>query len=367
MKLRIILRNGKILKDMNKNIKYYAIIIFVGILAWYKVLSFWFFRAYEATWLTGLRPYNIVNLIKGHGFLYFLDYKLFGWNPVGWYATGLLLHLVASIIFFYLVYKLSKNRLLAFLSSLFFVASTAYHDVLTWASFNSYYPLLLSLLLLTLITYHSFKEKKNILFLLLSLLCSFLGFYVRETGIIIVPLLFAYEVIFAKTIFTKKSIIRLFKHLSPFIILLILFFVLRTLYGGTGGDTADGNVQLQMRLMKDGLYWEYAKTVFLTLGKLIPPQIIPYTFLNTFRESLYKHFDPNLVNTYFFPVLGWLIFAGYGMVLFILRKSKQYFKTFLFFGIWLGLFLLFISLAIPNTPDVLARVYEYNTMRYRYF
>ena len=142
---------------MNKNIKYYAIIIFVGILAWYKVLSFWFFRAYEATWLTGLRPYNIVNLIKGHGFLYFLDYKLFGWNPVGWYATGLLLHLVASIIFFYLVYKLSKNRLLAFLSSLFFVASTAYHDVLTWASFNSYYPLLLSLLLLTLITYHSFR------------------------------------------------------------------------------------------------------------------------------------------------------------------------------------------------------------------
>lgn len=339
----------------------------VGFLAWYKVLGFWFFKAYEATWLMGIRPFTIVNLIKGHGFLYFIDYKIFGWNPVGWYATGLLLHFTASLLFFYLTFLLSKNRLLAFVSSLFFVASTAYHDVLTWASFNSYYPLLLSLILLTLITYHKFKETKKVIFLFLSLLFSFFGFYVRETGIIIVPLLFIYEIVFSRKIIDKENIIGQLKRLFPFVILLILFFVLRRTYGGTGGDTADSNVQLQMRLVKDGLYLEYAKAAILTFGKLIPPQIIPYSFLNAFREYISNFVCCGRVNTYFFPMLGWLIFLGFGGILFFLRKSKQFFKIFLFFWIWLGLFSLFVSLAIPNTSEVLTRAYEYNTMRYRYF
>ena len=312
---------------MNKYIKYLAIIIFVGILAWYKVLGFWFFKAYEATWLMGIRPYTIVNLIKGHGFLYFINYKIFGWNPIGWYATGLFLHLIATLLFFYLIALLSKNKLLAFISSIFFVASTAYHDVLTWASFNSYYPLLLSLLLLTLITYHNFKETKKVIFLFLSLIFSFIGFYVRETGIIIVPLLFTYEIIFSEKIRKRKNIAGSVKRLLPFVIILMLFFVLRTAYGGTGGDTADGNVQLQMRFVKDKLYLEYAKAAFLTFGKLIPPQIIPYSFLNAFREYVSKFACCGWVNTYFFPMLGWLIFAGYGGIIFILRKSKQYFKT----------------------------------------
>ena len=46
-----------------KNIRYLGVIVFVGILAWYKTLGFWFFKGYEATWLTGVAPYNILNLL----------------------------------------------------------------------------------------------------------------------------------------------------------------------------------------------------------------------------------------------------------------------------------------------------------------
>src|SRR5258708_14263526 len=138
---------------MNKNIKYLGIIAFVGIIAWYQTLGFWFFKGYEATWLTGVAPYTVINLIKGHGFLYFIDYKIFGWNPFGWYATSLLLHLIASTLLFYLIFILTKNKTLSFIASIIFVANTSYNDVLTWGSFNSYYPLLLSLMLLTLIVY----------------------------------------------------------------------------------------------------------------------------------------------------------------------------------------------------------------------
>ena len=69
---------------MNKNIKYLGVIVFVGIIAWYQTLGFWFFKGYEATWLTGVAPYTVINLIKGHGFLYFIDYKIFASISLGW-------------------------------------------------------------------------------------------------------------------------------------------------------------------------------------------------------------------------------------------------------------------------------------------
>src|SRR3990167_8841851 len=323
---------------INKNIKYLGVIAFVGIIAWYQTLGFWFLTGYEATWLTGVAPHTVINLIKGHGLLYFIDYKIFGWNPWGWYATSLLFHIIASFLVFYFIFLLSRNKLLAFVASLFFVASTSYNDVLTWGSFNSYYPLLLSLMLLTLIGYHKFKETKFFLFLFLSLLFSFLGFFVRETGIMIVPLLLVYEIVFSKNIKNHKNILTSLKYLSPFIVILILFFVSRSSYGGTGGDSADSNVKLQMRFVKDGLYLEYAKASILTFGKLIPPQIIPYPLLNVIKQILSSIFNPVFISNYFFPVL-----------------------------VWIFLFSLFVSLAIPSTNEVLIRDYDWNLMRYRYF
>lgn len=350
-----------------ENIKYLLVIIAVGVLAWYQTLGFWFFKAYEATWLSGIAPYNAINLVKAHAFLYFLDWKLFGWNPWGWYLTSLTLHIIASLLLFKLVLLISKNKILSFVSSLFFAANTAYNDVLTWGSFNSYYPLLLIWILSSLITFVKYKETKKTYFLALSIAFVILGFFTRETGIIIVPLLTTYDLIFSKTLKERKNILNVLKRQLPFYLALIGFFIIRSFYGGTLGDTADSNVKLQMRLVSDGLYFEYAETALLTFGKLIPPQIVPYPFLNFVREHLSRFVYPGFINTYFFPILGWVNFTIYGVIWYKARKSKEYSRIFSFFLIWLGALSLFVSLAIPNTPEVLARAYEYNTMRYRYF
>lgn len=350
-----------------KNIKYLGIIVFVGVLAWYRTLDFWFFKGYEATWLTGLTPFTILNLLRGHAILYFVDYKIFGWMPMGWYATSLLLHLVASILLFYLVSLLTKNKILSFISSLIFVASTAYNDVLTWGSFNSYYPLLLIFLLLCLITYHKFKKSKKLIYLFISLLFSFLGFFTRETGIVIIPLLLAYELSFSEKLKSKKTWIQIIKNLSPFALILVIFFLIRSIYGGTSGDSADSNVKLQMRLVEDGLYVEYAEAALLTLGKLIPPQIIPYPLLNVLKQILSSIFNPVFISNYFFPALGWVFLMGLSLIAYVLRKNKKYFRIFVLSFLWLLAFSLFVSLAVPNTNEVLIRDYEWNTMRYRYF
>lgn len=352
------------MKSDKKNL---FLISIVGILAWFPTLYFWFFKAYEATWLTGIAPYNVISLIKGHAFLYFLDWKIFGWNPLGWYLTSLVLHIFASLLFYKFIIIISEKRNLALVSSLIFMVSTAYNDILTWGSFNSYYPLLLICFLICLISFFKYKETQRKQFLLFSLLAAFISFFVRETGIVIIPLVFIFDLIFTKNLLSKNSISGLIKRQIPFVFVILLFFLIRSLYGGTPGDSADSNVKLQMRFVSDGLYLDYAKASFLTFGKLIPPQVIPYDFLNYVREFGSKIFYYEIINTYFFPFIGWIIIGFFGYVGYKLRKSKKYFKIFIFFLIWIGLFSLFVSLAVPNTPEVLSRVYEYNTMRYRYF
>ena len=323
------------INKFRENTKYLLIILAVGVLAWYQTLNFWFFKAFEATWLSGIAPYNIVNLIKGHSFLYFLDWKLFGWNPWGWYATSLVLHLIASILLFWFVLIISKNKVLPFLSALFFVASSSYNDVLTWGSFNSYYPLLLILILSSLITFIKYKENKKLYFLVLSVVFSTLGFFTRETGIAILPILTVLDIIFSKNLRTKDTVFVILKRQVPFYVALIGFFIIRSLYGGTPGDSADSNVKLQMKFIQDGLYLDYAKAAFLTFGKLIPPQIIPYPILNFSREYFSRFVYSEFINTYYFPILGWTVFGVFSATWFKLRKSKEYGKIFLFFLIWL--------------------------------
>ena len=342
-----------------------SLILLLGILAWIPTLNFWFFKAYEATWFLGV-PQNALGLIKAHAFLYYIDWKIFGWNPWGWYLTSLFLHLVASVLLYKLVLLISKNKLLSLVSSLIFIVSTAYNDVLTWGSFNSYYPMLLTWMLSALITFIKFKETNKKIYLLLSIIFSFLSFFTRETGIVTVAIITTFDIVFSKNIKDRKTIIQIIKRQIPFYGALVLFFFIRSIYGGTPGDSADSNVKLQLRFVEDKLYWEYAKTSFLTMGKLIPPQIIPYPILNFLRDVFSRFINLELVNTYFFPLLGWIILGGLGAIwLRIKRLSSS--KFFLFFLIWLGLFSIFVSLALPNTPEVLSRAYEYNTMRYRYF
>src|SRR3989344_3979773 len=163
---------------MNSDKKNISLILAVGVLTWLPTLNFWFFKAYEATWLMTVTPHTFFNLLKGHAFLYFLDLKLFGWNPVGWYATGIILHLLATVLLYVFIKSLTKNYIIAFISSLIFVASSAYIDVVAWGSFNSYYPLLLSFMLISLYLFNQFLFKKKIWQYAGSMLFLFLGFFI---------------------------------------------------------------------------------------------------------------------------------------------------------------------------------------------
>ncbi len=348
-------------------LKAVALIVLIGVLAWYPVLNFWFLKAFEASWLHDALPYTFVGLIRTHSFLYWLDLKLFGWNPTGWYALAVLFHIIAALLLYRFVLVLTKNRLTALAAALIFVANTAYNDVLTWGSFNSYYPVLLSLILLGFTAFFQYKETGKAHYWLLSIIFLMLGFYVRETGILAVFLITLFDIFTAGNLWRKKTWLAIVGRQWPYYASLGLFLYLRSHYGGTIGDTVDSNVKMRIRLVHDQLYAEYLRVAALTFGKIILPIFAPYLWFNAWRTQLLVHGNVAWLQQFFFPMLGWIGYGVIFLVALLTYKQKAFFRYLLFFWLWVGAFTAFIALAIPNVNEVLMRDFQIITLRYCYF
>lgn len=61
-------------------------------------------------------------------------FRLFGMNPVGYHVVGLLLHIVATVLLFLIIYQLTQGVKLALVASLFFAAHPYVSPLVLWAT-----------------------------------------------------------------------------------------------------------------------------------------------------------------------------------------------------------------------------------------
>ena len=174
------------------------VILIIEWLAFHKIFSFWFFHGWEASWLMGNTGgiFTLKTLMQSHGFISALNLMLFGWNPQGWFAMAFLLHFLVTIALMIAVGRLSKNRLLGFIAAVIFVATTADHDVITWGSFESLYAAQTLGFYLMLLAYLFFRKTQKKIYYLLSFILFAISAVLRESGIIFIPLLFLFELLF---------------------------------------------------------------------------------------------------------------------------------------------------------------------------
>lgn len=362
--LRLLNKAKKNKQAILKVALYFLLITAISLLAWGKVLSFWFFKGFEAGWLMGV-PHTVAGLFRAHAFINFLNYKFYGWNPSGWYLTALVLHTIASYLVFTYVYIITKKPLIAVISSLFFVASIVYHDVITWGSFNSYYGLMMILVLSSLIFYHYFRQTRRYKYYMLSLLFAFFAFLNRESGLTLLAIISLYELIIkAKT--GRKNIRQVLVNLIPFFVTAGVYFLIRHRLGGVAGDYSDDSVQLRIRLLKDHLYIPLFARILVAFGRHFASLWFPYVWLNALRQKIYIYFSVPEVKLYFFTLVGWLSLLASSIVVFFQRKS--YLKKYLLFGLtWAIVWTAVVAVAIPSSDTVLSQDYFWNTRRYNYY
>ncbi len=343
-----------------------TLLVFIG---FYKTLNFSFHANREIGWLIGITggDFSLINLIKSHGFISLFNYKFYGPNPAGWYLTGIIFHILATFLLIIFVNNLTKNKAIGFLTGLWFGVSLAWHDVITFGSQEAMYAVQLSLFLVSLFFYKRFREKIQTKFsYFVSLMVLLLTLPLRELGLIFFPILFFFDYLMYFSWARRKTFLKFFIPQIPFILLAIAYFIFVKTVGEAPHYFADERVKLQYALISQKRYLEYLMISLASFGTYLPPQIIPYPFLNIIRDVFTTLFSADFVKVYFFSFLGYLY---YFMLIFItyLKRNSAKFKLYVFSLIMIGVPTFFYSFSVTMSKGFFLRDYSYDENRWRYF
>ena len=163
-------------------------------------------------------------------FSYYLDYNLWGLNPAGFRLSNLILHLFNSILVFYLIFFIFKDKLLAQASSILFLVHPV--QISTVAYISARGDLLSGFFILACcVLFFKFLDSANYGLYFLSLLAAFLALLSRENALIIIFLLSL--IILASSPGRSK-----FKYLIGFCVLYVVYFSIRLIALGPSGLAA---------------------------------------------------------------------------------------------------------------------------------
>lgn len=364
---------------INSYLRQFVILAFLAFLGFYKIFNFTFWHNREiVSILPVLAQPTIIKLMQSHAFIHFLNYHVFGAKVWGWYLTGLILHILATWMIVVFVSRLTKKKILGFLTGLWFVVNTAWHDAVTFGTQESLVAAQLLLFLIGTTFYGLFREgRRRWFFYPLSLVFFLMFTPLRESGLLFYPLLFVYDLIFyfpwqkitsIRDIIKRENIFLFIKFLLPlipFFLVALSYIFVRNSYGGSPDDFADGRIKLKQALLSEGKYLEYLKYGIISFGFYLPPHIIPYPLVNILR-NLVTHFLPaEAIKLYFFSVLGYI----YYFLLIILTfrsRGKKIFKILLFALFIIAVPTIFYSFSFTPYEPFFLRDYGSDENRWRY-
>jgi len=267
-----------------------------------------------------------------------IDYQIWKNNPFGFHLTSIILHALNSLLIFFLIYLLFKDRLLAILSSVFFIIHPVQTEAITYASgrtdpLYSFFTLLSLFLFLLIdknIRLDTLGKKLPSYLYVGSLLFFILAILSKETAVILPLLLIAVSFIFKFKRDFKKNIL----WLSPFFIIDLIYIVLRLTvlnFSDTLNFYQAGNIYSSNLLVR---LYTFCHVFFEYLGILIFPKDLIYS-----RDISYI---TNVLNPWTIAFL--MIFT---ISLFLSVKNFPKNKLFLFSFCWFFIIILPVSGIIP--------------------
>lgn len=204
-----------------------------------------FFVADDFTWLKWAANFSshdfLTTFTNAQGFFYrpldkiiiFFLYALSSFNPSGYHIFTLLVHVITGIGVYLLVLKLSKNKLLSFVSSFIFLFLPIHAENVFWISSIS--PTISVLFeIYAILFYLHFRQKKSRTAYLISLLLFPLALFSYEITLIFPVILIVFDVL----IFRLKPSIKNYVTYLPYILVAIIYVVLwKSSHAvGLGGD-----------------------------------------------------------------------------------------------------------------------------------
>ncbi len=247
---------------------------------------------------------------------YWTDLKIWGFNPSGFHLTNILLHIINSILFFYIAAGLGFKRIYALLSSILFSLYPLHFENVAWISGRTD---LLSFLFAGAATLFFLQYRRNhrLPGLIFSSFFFFLSLLSKENSIFLFVIFFFFLLIDNKSI--KYSLI----SISPYVFFLGTWLVIR---------------YYVLNPIEIRFSWEILRNIFSVTGF--------YTFKSLFPLNLSISIDTqDVFSNHIYQLLGFLILIAV-IILAVLLTFKKNFKNKVSFAIVAFYLLLFPSIAV---------------------
>jgi len=328
-----------LLKEFKKIIiSSFAFIIYIFIITatFFFFLSNHYFIGDDFTWFRWAQDCcsNAVNYFtQANGFFYrpgtkiyfSLMYSSFWLNQTMYHLVSIFLHFAVSALLFLLVRKIFKDYVLSTISVVLFIILSGHHEDIFWISstgflFNAMFALA------SLLSFVAWKEKKKIIYLIISIASISLSLMFHELGVIVPLLVILYDFIFGQNLtvnnLSRKASYKLL--LFPILPYLGLRFLAQSHW--LSGDYSYNMFKLPYNFL--------GNTVgYLLLDLLGPQSLFLYEVLRDFSRAHMIFAVP----LSFFIILGSII-----MCKIIFRNIEEKDRKIIIFG-----FLFFIIALLP--------------------
>ena len=219
---------------------------------------------------------------------YMCELKAFGFNPFIYHLTSLLLHLLNTLLVYWLIYKLTNNFPVACLTSLFFGIHPLQVEAIAWIS-SRREPLYSLFFLGSLIGYISYRKTARQRYYILSLILFLLALLSKATSVVLPLVLILCDYFMGVKLGFKNQ-----KEKIPFLILAILFIGISIWARILGNDFSQHdslNISHNTRIASYGILFYLSKTLVPIKLSVIYPY--PYPEWNVF--PLYFNIFPLMV------------------------------------------------------------------------
>jgi len=238
-------------------------------------------------------------------------YSLFGPRPFFFHSFQLIIHMINTILIFYVLKKLFDNKPIAFLMSLIFLVHPINTESVVYISaLQDVLFFFFGMLAFLIVIYKDRLRFPEFAFIFFCLLLSLLS---KETGIIFLPIIFCYLFLFNKK--------QLLLFVNIFIFLICTYSILRFGLANVG-------------LTKFGIS-PISRANLITRAITVPKIVFFYlkTFLFPKNLSILQHWLVKKISfqDFYLPFMFDLTIFLFALFFYIKSRSK----TFLFFMLWL--------------------------------
>ena len=164
-------------------------------------------------WLDGHSLFDLFGSASGYGFyrpagfaIWKVLFYLFGsHNAVALHAVSILLHGVNTVAVWLLAHRLVRRPGYAWMAAVIFACAPLSYEAVAYVA-ALFHPLLTFWIIATILFYDRGRQQRRNRYLVLSFACLITALFTHENGVVLVPLLLAWELLFGNQIGRRQAI-----------------------------------------------------------------------------------------------------------------------------------------------------------------